>query len=56
MGKDVVTSFRVDGDLWKEAKIYAIKKEITIKELIENLLRRELGMNKGGKNGTEDKE
>jgi predicted DNA-binding ribbon-helix-helix protein len=42
MGRDIVTSFRIDGDLWKEAKIHAIKKEMTMKELIEYLLKREL--------------
>jgi predicted DNA-binding ribbon-helix-helix protein len=61
MGKDIVTSFRIDGDLWKEAKIYAIKKEMTMKELIERLLKRELESEKdvdkeGNKNGTESKE
>lgn len=38
----MVTSFRVDAELWKEAKIYAIKNEITIKELLEILLKMEL--------------
>lgn len=38
----VVTSIRVDDGLWKEAKIYAIRKEITLTELIEKLLREEL--------------
>lgn len=42
MGKDVVTSFRVDADLWKKARIYAIKNGITMKALLENLLRQEL--------------
>lgn len=56
-----MTSFRIDGDLWKEAKIYAIKKEMTMKELIERLLKRELESEKdvdkeGNKNGTESKE
>lgn len=43
MGKQIVTSIRVDEKLWKEAKIYAIKKGITLAELLNELLRRELG-------------
>ena len=42
MGKQIVTSIRVDEKLWKEAKIYAIKKGITLAELLNQLLRREL--------------
>ena len=42
MSKDVVTSFRIDAELWKETKIYAIKNEISVKELLETLLRAEL--------------
>jgi len=38
----VVTSIRVDDALWKEAKIYAIRKGITLTELIERLLKDEL--------------
>ena len=61
MRKDIVTSFRVDGDLWKEAKIHAIKEGMTMKELIEALLKRELKNEKdtgkkGDENGTESKE
>ena len=40
--KQIVTSIRVDEDLWKEAKIYAVKKGITLAELLNKLLRREL--------------
>ena len=42
----LVTSIRVDKKLWTEAKIYAIKKGITLTELVEQLLRRELEENK----------
>ena len=42
MGKDVVTSFRVDEDLWREARIYAIQNKMTMKKLIDTLLRMEL--------------
>lgn len=40
--KQIVTSIRVDEKLWKEAKIYAIKKGITLAELLNDLIRREL--------------
>ena len=46
MGKDVVTSIRIDGELWKEAKVYAVKNDITLGELVERLLRKELGKSK----------
>ncbi len=36
--KDKVTSIRVREDLWREAKILAIKEGITLKVLIEELL------------------
>jgi predicted DNA-binding ribbon-helix-helix protein len=42
MPKQVVTSIRVDETLWKEAKIYAIKKGITLAELLNELLKQEL--------------
>lgn len=38
----LVTSIRVDKEVWQEAKIYAIRKEITLTELVEQLLRKEL--------------
>jgi len=38
----VVTSLRIDDELWKEAKIYSIKKGITLAELLEMLLKQEL--------------
>jgi len=46
MNKDVVTSFRVDAELWKHARIYAIENGLTMKQLIENLLRLELKENR----------
>jgi predicted HicB family RNase H-like nuclease len=42
MSKDVVTSFRVDSELWKKARIYAVEQEITIRNFIESLIRQEL--------------
>jgi len=38
----VVTSFRVSEDLWTKAKIYAIENKMTMKGLIETLLKIEL--------------
>jgi len=46
MAKDVVTSFRVDAQLWKNARIYAIENNLTMKKLIETLLRTELKENR----------
>lgn len=37
-----MTSIRVDEELWREAKIYAIRKDTSLTELIEKLLREEL--------------
>lgn len=37
------TSINVDPELWKEAKIDAIKRGITVTELLEIALRKELG-------------
>jgi len=42
MTRDVITSFRVDAELWKKARIYAIENEMTMKKLIETLLKMEL--------------
>jgi antitoxin component of RelBE/YafQ-DinJ toxin-antitoxin module len=36
------TSIKINRDLWKEAKKYCIDKNITISELIERLLEREI--------------
>lgn len=61
MANDVVTSFRVDEELWHKARVYAVENKMTVKELIENLLRLELKENivKGklgvGNGGTESK-
>jgi hypothetical protein len=46
LGKQTVTSIRVDEDLWRDAKIHAIRKETTLTELIEKLLREELKSSK----------
>lgn len=36
--KQMVTSLRVNPDLWKEAKIEAIREEITLAEVVEQAL------------------
>ena len=36
------TSIKIDKELWKEAKKYCIDKNITISELIEKLLEKEI--------------
>ena len=42
MGKHVVTSVKVDEDVWKKAKIEAIKRGITVTELLNTALETEL--------------
>jgi hypothetical protein len=36
--KQLVTSLRVDSDLWKETKVQAIRHDITLTELVEEAL------------------
>ncbi|KXB03573.1 hypothetical protein AKJ45_01280 [candidate division MSBL1 archaeon SCGC-AAA261F19] len=45
MGEDIVTSFRVNEDLWKKARVHAIKNDTTMKEILETLLKVELKEN-----------
>lgn len=40
--KKEATSIKVDPELWKEAKIEAIKRDMELSELVETSLRREL--------------
>jgi post-segregation antitoxin (ccd killing protein) len=42
--KKAYTSIKVDPELWKEAKIEAIRREIDVSTLLESCLRKELGM------------
>ena len=42
MAKKIVTSIKVDQVLWKEAKIAAVKNDITLTELLNRALRKEL--------------
>ena len=36
--KQLVTSLRVDSDLWKEAKVQAIRHDMTLTELVEEAI------------------
>ncbi len=36
------TSIKVDPDLWKDAKIEAIKRDMDLSDLVEEAIRREL--------------
>lgn len=40
--KRAVTSIKIDPDLWKEAKIEAIQRDMDLSELVENALKKEL--------------
>jgi antitoxin component of RelBE/YafQ-DinJ toxin-antitoxin module len=46
VAKEVVTSFRVDEELWRESRAYAVRHGLTVKQLIEFLLKKELKENK----------
>lgn len=48
MGKLVVTSIKVDDELWKEARIEAIRRGISVAELLNAALRRELQVRQKG--------
>lgn len=37
--KQMVTSLRVDSDLWKEAKVQAIRNDMTLADVVEEALR-----------------
>jgi post-segregation antitoxin (ccd killing protein) len=43
--KREATSIKIDPELWKQAKIEAISRDMELSELVENALRKEL---KGG--------
>lgn len=42
MGKKLVTSVKVDEDVWKEAKIESIRRGITLTELLDFAIKQEL--------------
>lgn len=39
---DIITSLRIDKELWKRARIYAMQNNMTVKKLIEKLIREHL--------------
>ena len=45
-GKELVTSLRINSELWKMAKIEAIKRGITLGELVDKSLKKELNLEK----------
>lgn len=45
--RKISTSIKIDAELWKEVKIEAIRRNVTVSELIEQFLKKELG--KGGR-------
>jgi antitoxin component of RelBE/YafQ-DinJ toxin-antitoxin module len=46
MAKDVITSFRVDEQIWRQARAYAVLHGISMKQLIEFVLKAELKENR----------
>lgn len=40
--KRVTTSIKIDPEIWKEAKIEAIQREMDLSELVEGALKKEL--------------
>lgn len=40
------TSIKIDPEIWKEAKIEAIRRDMEVSNLVENCLKKELGLNK----------
>ena len=40
--RNLILDFRVDSELWKKARIYAVEHEITVRNFIERLIRLEL--------------
>ncbi len=40
--KRETTSIRIDPELWKEAKILAVKQDLSIGQFIEKLIKKEL--------------
>lgn len=38
MGKRIVTSVKIDEDIWKKAKIEAINQDMQLSEILENAI------------------
>ena len=51
MESDTKTSIRIDGDIWKEAKIEAIKHNKTLQQFVKDALRAYIDQN--GEKGAE---
>lgn len=51
MGEKQKTSIKIDPDLWNEAKKLAIDRNITVSQLMENLIRGEIGWEEENKKG-----
>ena len=41
--KKASTSIKIDPDLWKEVKIEAIRRDVTVSDLLEEVLKKEIG-------------
>lgn len=48
MGKQKVTSIKVDEELWSEFKIEAIKRKRSVADLLDDVIRKEVQKSKGG--------
>jgi predicted HicB family RNase H-like nuclease len=46
-GAKKATSIKIDQELWKEAKIEAIRRGVELSELVEKALRKEIGVKSG---------
>jgi predicted transcriptional regulator len=42
----MVTSIRIDDDLWKRVKIHAIENDETLTDMVERLLKKEINRQK----------
>jgi len=38
-----ITSFRINPELWRDVRVHALKRGMTVSELLEELLQHELG-------------
>ena len=47
MGKRIVTSVKIDEDIWKKAKIEAINQDMQLSEVLENAVEEWIKKQKG---------
>lgn len=47
----VTVSLKIDPDVWQQAKLYAVSRKITLGQLVENTLLREMRGNAGKPGG-----